>query len=165
VTSLSELSYGITMGTDTSQASHTPEHTDAMIQALIDSGRRTVFDYSGGTDRSAQGFPYEYPGAIGNTTSGIGRLAKRYFSSKDQLVTLGFAGSPTEAFPGAGYTGWQLGRAFGALINNHNVGSPQTVTSRYRRSATTRSRASRPHGKSGATGARIPRSRSSSRCR
>ena len=127
VTSLSELTYGITMGTDTSQASHTPEHTDALIQGLIDSGRRTVFDYSGGTDRSAQGFPYEYPGAMGNTTSGIGRLAKQYFSSKDQLVTLGFAGGPTNAFPGAGYTGWQLGRSFGALINNHNVGSPSTA--------------------------------------
>ena len=127
VSSLSELTYGITMGTDTSQASHTPEHTDAMIQALVDSGRRMVFDYTGGIDRSPQGIPYEYPGAIGNTTSGIGRLAKQYFNSKDQLVTLGFAGGPTEAFPGAGYTGWQLGRAFSALINNHNVGSPQTV--------------------------------------
>ncbi|MEO8260586.1 MAG: amidohydrolase family protein [Acidobacteriota bacterium] len=127
VACLSEISEGITMGTDTSQASHTPEHTDAMIQGLIDSGRRMVYDYSPGTNRSAQGIPYEYPGAIGNTTLGIGRIAKKYFSSRDQLVTLGCGAGPGEAFPGAGYTGWQLGRAFGALINNHNVGGPNVV--------------------------------------
>jgi len=127
VACLSEITEGITMGTDTSQASHTPEHTDAMIQGLKDSGRRMVYDYSPGINRSAQGIPYEFPGAMGDTTKGIGRIAKKYFSSRDQLVTLGFGGGPTEAFAGAAYTGWQLGRAFGALINNHNVGSPDTV--------------------------------------
>jgi len=127
VACLSEISEGITCGTDTSQANHTPEHTDAMIKGLMDSGRRMVFDYSGGTDRSAQGIPYEAPGAMNDTTKGIGRLAKTYFSSKDQLVTLGFAGGPGPAFPGAQYTGWQLGRSFGALINNHNVGNPKLV--------------------------------------
>ena len=53
---------------------------------------------------------------MNDTTKGIGRLAKTYFSSKDQLVTLGFAGGPGPAFAGAQYTGWQLGRSFGALI-------------------------------------------------
>lgn len=127
VACLSEITEGVTMGTDTSQASHTPEHTDAMIQGLMDSGRRMVYDYSAGTNRSAQGIPYEFPGAMGDTTKGIGRIAKKYFSSRDQLVTLGCGTGPMEAFAGAGYTGWQLGRAFGALINNHNVGSPETV--------------------------------------
>src|SRR6058998_3366277 len=89
VACLSEISEGVTMGTDTSQASHTPEHTDAMIQGLIDSGRRMVYDYSPGINRSAEGFPYEFPGATKDTTKGIGRIAKKYFSSPDQLVTLG----------------------------------------------------------------------------
>src|SRR5215471_8604847 len=40
VACLSEISEGITTGTDTSQSSHTPEHTDAMIKGLMDSGRR-----------------------------------------------------------------------------------------------------------------------------
>jgi 5-methylthioadenosine/S-adenosylhomocysteine deaminase len=128
VACLSEISEGITTGTDTSQANHTPEHTDAMIKGLMDSGRRMVFDYSGGTDRSAQGIPFEFPGAMNDTTKGIGRIAKTYFTSKDQLVTLGFAGGPGPAFNGASYTGWQLGRSFGALINNHNVGNPMVVT-------------------------------------
>jgi cytosine/adenosine deaminase-related metal-dependent hydrolase len=129
VTCLSQISEGITMGTDTSQANHSPEHTDAMIQGLMDSGRRMVFDYSAGTNRSAQGVPFEFPGAMGDASKGIGRIAKKYFSSKEQLVTLGCGANPTEAFPGAGYTGWQLGRSFGALINNHNVGNPNVVVS------------------------------------
>jgi 5-methylthioadenosine/S-adenosylhomocysteine deaminase len=129
VASLSQITQGLTMGTDTSQASHTPAHTDAMIQGLMDSGRRTLYDYSNGTNRSAQdpNQPNEFPGAIGNTTSGIGRLARTYFNSKDQLVTLGFSGGPTNAFPGATYTGWQLGRAFGAFLNAHSVGSPNAI--------------------------------------
>ncbi len=127
VSCLSEITQGITTGTDTSQANHTPEHTDAMIKGLMESGRRTVFSYSGGTNRSAQGIPFEFPGAMNDTTKGIGRIAKTYFSSKDQLVTLGFAGGPVAAFPGAPYTGWQLGRSFDALISNHVVGNPMGI--------------------------------------
>ena len=127
VACLSEISQGITTGTDTSQASHTPEHTDAMIKGLMDSGRRMVYAYSGGTDRSGQGIPFEFPGAMNDDTKGIGRIAKKYFSSKDQLVTLGFAGGPIPAFEGAPYTGWQLGRAFGASMHNHVVGNPMTI--------------------------------------
>jgi 5-methylthioadenosine/S-adenosylhomocysteine deaminase len=127
VACLSEISEGITTGMDTSQANHTPEHTDAMIKALMDSGRRTVFDYSGGTDRSAQGIPFEFPGAMNDTSKGIGRIAKTYFSSRDQLVTLGFAAGPGPAFAGAPYTGWQLGRSFGALIGLHNVAGSMMV--------------------------------------
>ena len=127
VACLSEISEGITTGTDTSQSSHTPEHTDAMIKGLMDSGRRMVYAYTGGIDRSAQGIPYEFPGAMNDTTKGIGRIAKTYFSSKDQLVTLGFGGGPGPAAPGSEYTGWQLARAFGASLHNHNVGGSGVV--------------------------------------
>jgi 5-methylthioadenosine/S-adenosylhomocysteine deaminase len=123
VACLSEMMQGITCGTDTSQSNHTPDHTDALIKGLADSGRRTVFAYSGGIDRRADGHPYEVPGAMGDTTKGIGRLAKTYFSSRDQLVTLGFGGGGGPAFPGAPYTGWQLARSFGATIHNHAVGN------------------------------------------
>jgi 5-methylthioadenosine/S-adenosylhomocysteine deaminase len=127
VTCLSQISEGVTCGTDTSQANHTPAHTDALIKGLMDSGRRTVFDYSSGTNRSADGFAFEFPGAMNDTTKGIGRVASTYFSSKDQLVTLGFGGGSGPAFQGASYTGWQLGRSFGALINNHTVGNPNGI--------------------------------------
>ncbi|PYR83944.1 MAG: hypothetical protein DMG18_11125 [Acidobacteria bacterium] len=127
VACLSEISEGITTGVDTSQSSHTPEHTDAMIKGLMDSGRRMVYAYTGGIDRSAQGIPYEFPGAMNDTSKGIGRIAKTYFSSKDQLVTLGFGGGPGVAAPGSDYTGWQLARAFGGSLHNHNVGGAAVV--------------------------------------
>jgi 5-methylthioadenosine/S-adenosylhomocysteine deaminase len=127
VACLSEISEGITTGVDTSQSSHTPEHTDSMIKGLMDSGRRTIYAYTGGVDRSAQGIRYEFPGTMNDTTKGIGRIAKTYFNSKDQLVTLGFGGGPGPAAPGSDYTGWQLARAFGASIHNHNVGGGAVV--------------------------------------
>ena len=137
----------------------------------------------------------KFPGAMNDTTKGIGRLAKTYFSSKDQLVTLGFGGGAGPAFPGAPYTGWQLGRSFGALINNHNVGNPMAIVNaaadprngtdwsdvtfvhctrwqdkpvapdRRRLDPATRTAASRKRGRSAATGARMSRSPTSSRCR
>jgi cytosine/adenosine deaminase-related metal-dependent hydrolase len=129
---LSQITQGITCGTDTSQASHTPEHTDAMIEGCIDSGRRTLFDYTNGTNRDSPAGQFKRP--YGRRTSpneypvpGLPRIARKYFSSKDQLVTLAFAGGPTVIpnlpAPYTGLTGWKLGREFGAWINNHNVGN------------------------------------------
>jgi cytosine/adenosine deaminase-related metal-dependent hydrolase len=140
IASLSQLTQGITCGTDTSQSSHTPEHTDAMIEGLMAAGRRTLYDYSGGTNRDTTPAPlykvpygvptrpYEFPGAVlaPGAQLGIERIAKKYFSSKDQLITLGFAGGPSVVpnlpAPYTGMTGWQLGRTFGAFLNAHNVG-------------------------------------------
>jgi 5-methylthioadenosine/S-adenosylhomocysteine deaminase len=127
IASLGQITEGVTCGTDTSQSSHTPAHTDALIKGLMDSGRRTVFAYSAGANRSTEGEPYEFPGAIGDTTRGIGRIAKTYFSSRDQLVTLGFGGGAGPAFPGAPYTGWQLARSLGASLHNHVVGNPMGI--------------------------------------
>jgi cytosine/adenosine deaminase-related metal-dependent hydrolase len=124
VASLNQIDQGITTGVDTSQSSHTPEHTDAMIEALRDSGRRTLFAYSGGRADSPG---YEYPGRIGDTSRGLGRLRTQYFSSDDQLLTLGFGGGNTPVAGPDTETGWALARSFSAWIVNHNVGSPQTV--------------------------------------
>ena len=131
VACLSEMRQGVTMGADTSQAAHTPEHTDALIQGVQDSGRRTLFVYSSGVDRSADGFPYEFPGAPGDSSRGIGRLRAQYFSSEDQLVTLGFWGPPAPFTRPDGsqtpFTGWQLAREFGAVINAHSVNPIQAA--------------------------------------
>jgi hypothetical protein len=83
-----------------------------MIQGLMDSGRRSLYAYGGGRSDTPG---YEFPGAVGNTTSGIGRLRTQFFSSDDQLVTLGYTGGPT--------AGWELARAFDAVIINHNNSS------------------------------------------
>jgi 5-methylthioadenosine/S-adenosylhomocysteine deaminase len=109
VASINGIDQGVTTGVDTSQSSHSPEHTDAMIEGLMDSGRRSLFVYSAGR---ADTPGYEFPGAPGNSTSGLGRLRTRWFNSRDQLVTLGHSGGPP--------AGWQLAREFGAVIVNHN---------------------------------------------
>ncbi len=128
---LSQITQGITCGTDTSQSSHTPEHTDAMIQGLMDSGRRTLYDYSNGVNRDVPAGQYRQPYGVLTSPNeypmpGLARIANTYFTSKDQLVTLGFAGGPAVIpnlpAPYTGLTGWKLGREFGAWINNHNVG-------------------------------------------
>jgi cytosine/adenosine deaminase-related metal-dependent hydrolase len=130
VCSLAQITQGITCSTDTSQCSHTPQHTDAMIKGLMDSGARALYDYSGGVNRgTTTGF--EFPGKIGNTSVGIGRIKKKYFSSDDQLVTLGLGANQNPVTNPDGttesYSGWELARSFGAWINNHAV-SPAAMT-------------------------------------
>jgi cytosine/adenosine deaminase-related metal-dependent hydrolase len=116
VAGVAGINAGVTTGIDTSQSSHTPEHTDAMIQGLMDSGRRSIYTYAGGRTPTQPG--YEFPGSPGNTTSGIGRIATKYFNSNDQLVTLGFSGGPAL---------WPLAREFGAAIVNHDFNGATLV--------------------------------------
>jgi hypothetical protein len=99
VASLGELTFGITCSTDTSRASHTPEHTDAMIKGLMDSGQRGLFAYTGGVNRAGFGHAtdpngFEFPGVIG-----VHRLGHR--SAEEQVLLLerstgdvGFANRP-----------------------------------------------------------------------
>jgi 5-methylthioadenosine/S-adenosylhomocysteine deaminase len=76
VTALGMIDMGVTTIVDLSQISHTPEHSDACVRALQESGIRAVFAYSRGNPATTQ-----YP-------QDISRLAQTYFSSKDQLLTL-----------------------------------------------------------------------------
>jgi 5-methylthioadenosine/S-adenosylhomocysteine deaminase len=76
VTALGMIDMGTTTAVDTSQVSHTPEHSDACIRALQESGIRAVYAYWRGSGPDAQ-----YP-------QDIVRLQKTYFNSQDQLLTL-----------------------------------------------------------------------------
>jgi cytosine/adenosine deaminase-related metal-dependent hydrolase len=105
VASLSQINAGVTTGVDTSQVSHTPEHTDACIDGLSEAGRRTLFAYSQGV-----GSGVRYP-------QDIRRLRTQYFSSNDQLLTLAMGG-------GLDASTWALAREVGAPIVNHVVGNP-----------------------------------------
>jgi hypothetical protein len=80
-----------------------------MIEGLMDSGGRALFVYSNGRSDTPG---YEFPGAIGDSRRGLGRLRTQWFSSDNQLVTLGHSGGPPD--------GWLLARHFGAVIVNHN---------------------------------------------
>src|SRR3979411_819862 len=76
VTALGMIDSGTTAMGDISQVSHTPEHSDACVRALQESGIRAVYAYHRGAGPAAQ-----YP-------QDIRRLQRTYFSSKDQLLTL-----------------------------------------------------------------------------
>ncbi len=101
VSSLSQINAGVTTTIDTSQVQLTPEHTDACIAGLKESGRRAVFSYGANGKDAATRFPVE-----------MDRLKKQYFSSNDQLLTLGVNGGPTEI-------NCKVARAHGALIISH----------------------------------------------
>jgi 5-methylthioadenosine/S-adenosylhomocysteine deaminase len=76
ITALGLMDMGTTTIVDISQVSHTPEHSDACIQALKDSGIRAVYAYYRGAGPATQ-----YP-------RDITRIQRTYFSSTDQLLTL-----------------------------------------------------------------------------
>jgi len=104
IASLSQINDGVTTTVDTSQVQLTPEHTDACIAGLKESGRRCLFTYGAGGKDAAAKFPVE-----------LSRLRKQYFSSDDQLLTLGTGGVSAEQ--------WKIGRSLGTPIVNHVVGS------------------------------------------
>ncbi|MBX9775362.1 MAG: amidohydrolase family protein [Xanthobacteraceae bacterium] len=81
VSALGMIDMGTTAAVDTSQVNHTPEHSDAGVRALQDSGLRVVYAYSRGAGPAAQ-----YP-------QDLIRLQKAYFSSQDQLMTLALGGN------------------------------------------------------------------------
>jgi 5-methylthioadenosine/S-adenosylhomocysteine deaminase len=76
ITALGLIDMGTTAIVDLSQISHTPEHSDACIRALQDSGIRALYAYSRGLGPATQ-----YP-------QDVLRLQRAYFSAKDQLLTL-----------------------------------------------------------------------------
>jgi 5-methylthioadenosine/S-adenosylhomocysteine deaminase len=81
VSALGMIDMGTTAAVDTSQVNHTPEHSDAGVRALQESGLRVVYAYSRGAGPKAQ-----YP-------QDLVRLRKAYFSSEDQLLTLALGGN------------------------------------------------------------------------
>ena len=103
VASLNQLNAGVTTTVDTSQVSHTPDHSDACIAGLKESGRRAVYTYSPGLGPGTQ-----YP-------KDLLRLQSQYFSSTDQLLTLELNAAPNAE-------NWQLARQASVPIICHIVG-------------------------------------------
>jgi cytosine/adenosine deaminase-related metal-dependent hydrolase len=85
ITALGMLNMGTTTMVDISQVAHSPEHIEAVIQALADSGLRAVFSYWRGS------------GPRANYPRDIFRILPKYFNSGDQLLTPALAVAPDEA--------------------------------------------------------------------
>jgi len=107
------IDVGVTTVLDWSHIQNSPEHTDAAIKGLQESGVRSVFAY--GYPQTASGNwkdapKNQYPGDIG-------RLRKQYFNSDDQLTTL-FLASPG-GVPADIVQIWKAARDVGARITIH----------------------------------------------
>jgi 5-methylthioadenosine/S-adenosylhomocysteine deaminase len=110
------LSAGTTTLVDWSHIQNTPEHSDAAISALAESGIRGVF---------AHGWPLVTDGSwtvnsqLGHPQD-IRRVKSQYFSSNDQLLTLAMAmRGPEEASPGVFEADLLLARELGLRSTVH----------------------------------------------
>jgi cytosine/adenosine deaminase-related metal-dependent hydrolase len=101
VTALGAINAGVTTMLDWSHIGNTPEHTDAAIRGLKESGIRGVYAFGGGTPGPGNQFPQD-----------IRRLRKQYFSSEDQRLTLAMAA-------GLNTADWAVAREVGAPITAH----------------------------------------------
>ena len=110
---LSQLDAGVTTVHDVSQIHHSPEHSDAAIQALFDTGRRAAFGYFESAGAAVLGtnpgnqYPQDAP-----------RIKKQWFSSSDQLVHMIMGG---EVYLGDASTdqSWKIGRELDLQIAAH----------------------------------------------
>jgi 5-methylthioadenosine/S-adenosylhomocysteine deaminase len=106
--SIAQLDAGVTTVMDVSQIHHSPEHSDAVVQALKDAGRRAVFGYfEGWGDRA------KYP-------EDARRLRAEHFSSDDGLLTMVMGG---EIYIPGYENAWKIGRELGLPIALHVVGT------------------------------------------
>ncbi len=100
VSALGAIDAGVTNVLDWSHIQNTPEHTDAAIKGLMDSGVRAVFAYG----NPANGLPNFWDDPRQKYPDDLVRLRKQYFSSSDQLMTLALAslGGPQDRLPRPG---------------------------------------------------------------
>ncbi|MCV0396605.1 MAG: amidohydrolase family protein [Rhizobiaceae bacterium] len=106
--SLSQLDAGVTTVMDISQIHHSPEHSDAAIQALKDAGRRAAFGYFEGWGDGSK-----YP-------DDARRIRSEHFASDDQLVTMVMGG---EIYIPGYEKSWKIGRELGLPVALHVVGT------------------------------------------
>jgi 5-methylthioadenosine/S-adenosylhomocysteine deaminase len=105
---LAQLDNGVTTVHDISQIHHSPQHSDAVVKALRDTGRRGVLGY------------FESAGAVAGNQypTDATRLKQQYFSSADQLTSMIMGGEVYLGEPT--YTqAWTIGRQLGLQVAAH----------------------------------------------
>jgi cytosine/adenosine deaminase-related metal-dependent hydrolase len=105
---IAQIDAGVTTVMDVSQIHHSPEHTDAAVQALRDTGRRAVLGYFEGWGDAAR-----YPGDAR-------RVKAQHFASDDQLLTMVMGG---EIYLPFHEEAWAIARELGIPIALHVVGT------------------------------------------
>jgi len=132
---LSQLDDGVTTVHDVSQIHHSPDHSDAAVQALFDTGRRAAFGYFEGAGEGISvvtpGYAYPQdatrifnkffsgqsvgPSVVGSSFSGgLGKIAPQY----DKLVTM-IMGGEVYLSDLTTEQSWTIGRQLGLQIGAH----------------------------------------------
>src|SRR5262249_7916342 len=108
---LSQLDDGVTTVHDVSQIHHSPQHSDAAIQALFDTGRRAAFGYfeSAGAAILGTNPGNKYP-------DDAVRIKNKWFASTDQLVSMIMGG---EVYLPHYEKAWNIGRQLSLQIAAH----------------------------------------------
>ncbi len=116
VSAMGAIDAGVTTLLDWSHIQNSPEHTDAAISALQESGLRAVFAY--GTPNLDM--PAWWHESSLRHPDDVKRVARQYFSSPDQLLTLALAprGPEFTTFDVSKYD-WELARSLGIRISVH----------------------------------------------
>ena len=111
---LEAINAGITTLLDWSHVNNTPEHSDAAVLGLMESGIRAV--YAHGVPVGGQWWAYSSL----NHPEDIRRIRTQYFPSDDQLVTLALAArAPGNTTPEVAAHDWKLARDLGIRISVH----------------------------------------------
>lgn len=118
---LAQLDDGVTTVHDVSQIHHTPQHSDAAIQALFDTGRRAAFGYFEG---AGEGVTVNTPGYA--YPQDAFRIKQKWFSSPNQLVHM-IMGGEVYLGPSTYTQAWTIGRQLGLQIAAHIL-SPFGIT-------------------------------------
>jgi len=110
---LAQLDNGVTTVHDVSQIHHSPDHSDAAIKALFDTGRRAAFGFfeSAGANILGTNPDNQYP-------QDATRIQTRWFSSSDQLVHMIMGGEVYLGDPST-VASWTLGRRLGLQVAAH----------------------------------------------
>ncbi len=110
---LSQLDDGVTTVHDVSQIHHSPQHSDAAIKALFDTGRRAAFGFfeSAGAGILGTNPGNQYP-------TDAPRIKKQWFSSSDQLVHMIMGGEVYLGDPSTDLS-WTIGRQLDLQIAAH----------------------------------------------
>jgi cytosine/adenosine deaminase-related metal-dependent hydrolase len=110
---LAQLDDGVTTVHDVSQIHHSPQHSDAAIKALFDTGRRAAFGFfeSAGANILGTNPDNKYP-------TDAPRIKKQWFSSSDQLVHMIMGGEVYLGDPTTDQS-WTIGRQLDLQIAAH----------------------------------------------
>jgi len=118
---LSQLDDGVTTVHDVSQIHHSPQHSDAAIKALNDTGRRFAFGFfeSAGANILGTNPGNKYP-------TDAPRIKQQWFSSSDQLGHMIMGGEVYLGNPSTDLS-WTIGRQLGLQVAAHIL-SPFGIT-------------------------------------